>query len=272
MWRNARCPASCPPGVPTRLKPGGPSSPTMSTIWSPSISSPCPPRAGVSCSSSSCLPTIVGGSFISTSPSTPPPSGQPSRSRPRLRASRCSATEFGWRRNAGAVAPPADVLRVGAGRPARARPRGVVRHAEAAVVLAAVAIEPALTRAQHLQAGPGILPRDVQSHRVPGSVDLQPCFRVARGLISLHYRARPLDLQAALPVARGVVARHPIVRAHHERPVAPVALQLQQIHPVGVATHLGPGLSIAFDGALLHRVAAAQQPHPGAAVALHLQP
>src|SRR5438552_14380241 len=53
-------------GAPCRLRPGGRSSPTMSAIWSPSISSRCQPRAGASSLFLSCSLTIAGASSTST--------------------------------------------------------------------------------------------------------------------------------------------------------------------------------------------------------------
>src|SRR5438552_8297683 len=53
-------------GAPCRLRPGGRSSPTMSTIWPPSISSRCPPRACASSLFSSCSLTTAGASSTST--------------------------------------------------------------------------------------------------------------------------------------------------------------------------------------------------------------
>src|SRR2546428_5466509 len=57
---------ACRSGAPGRLRPGGRSSPTMSAIWSPSISSRCQPRAGASSLFLSCSLTTAGAS--STSP------------------------------------------------------------------------------------------------------------------------------------------------------------------------------------------------------------
>src|SRR5467141_867809 len=57
---------SCRSGAPCRLKPGGRSSPTMSAIWSPSISSRCQPRACASSLFSSCSLTTAGASSTST--------------------------------------------------------------------------------------------------------------------------------------------------------------------------------------------------------------
>src|SRR3989441_10674965 len=51
--------ASCRSGAPCRLRPGGRSSPTMSAIWSPSISSRCQPRACASSLFSSCSLTTA---------------------------------------------------------------------------------------------------------------------------------------------------------------------------------------------------------------------
>src|SRR5438445_7974673 len=53
-------------GAPCRLRPGGRSSPTMSAIWSPSISSRCQPRACASSLFLSCSLTTAGASSTST--------------------------------------------------------------------------------------------------------------------------------------------------------------------------------------------------------------
>src|SRR5438094_769061 len=53
-------------GAPGHLRPGGRSSPTMSAIWSPSISSRCQPRACACSLFSSCSLTIAGASSTST--------------------------------------------------------------------------------------------------------------------------------------------------------------------------------------------------------------
>src|SRR2546427_902701 len=55
-----------PADVPSRLRRGGRSSPTMSETWSPSTSSRFPPRACASSSFSSCSLTTAGASSTST--------------------------------------------------------------------------------------------------------------------------------------------------------------------------------------------------------------
>src|SRR5438874_3713962 len=57
---------SCRSGAPRRLRPGGRSSPTMSAIWSPSISSRCQPRACASSLFLSCSLTTAGASSTPT--------------------------------------------------------------------------------------------------------------------------------------------------------------------------------------------------------------
>jgi hypothetical protein len=78
--RAHRVPPDAENGVPSLLRPGGRSSPTMFGTWSRSTSSPCPPAACACSSSSSCSSTTAGASSTSTSPNIPPPPGQRSRS------------------------------------------------------------------------------------------------------------------------------------------------------------------------------------------------
>ena len=183
-----------------------------------------------------------------------------------------SATEARGRRAARAVPPAADVLRIGVGRTARSRPRGVVRDAEAAVV------SPRL-RSNRLPVVPSICrpvpvfwPAMFELHGVPDPVDLQPRLPVARGRVALTTVALALDLQAVPPVARGAVARQPIAGAASRTLRRPRCRSPAAAPPGWRPHHLAPAWPLPSMALCSSVWPSSQQPHPRPAVALHSQP